>query len=338
MPFKINQNKGEDDRAVESCDHGRFFDLVIKNTPILEVTAVLKSAAVGTYPTVAGARYKTRGYATNADEPSDSCPLTNLTQNDVQFSMTDWYCHWLSGQLQEDLGSNEDEVGQKVAEMICEAVCEGSSVLVINGDTAATGTASDKLTLQKTLNGLVKQLDSASMTSPWVAADNTVIEEAEQAGIRLSESLLAVPAAKIYMSPGDYTSLWDDVVNNNKLLAVRDGQIWYRKILNWSRSGHPTGRPIVGDMSNLFVPLKREVYRSGSVIRSSWREGGVELPRRREAVSEREPAHSGSERNDIGQIMDILGAYDQLKACLEAQGSMCPYKTTSSSNREPCQP
>jgi hypothetical protein len=262
MPFKINQNKEKMTGLLSPVTTDAFLDLVIQNTPILqEVTAVPVSLAVGTYPTVAGARYKTRGYAATQTGRQTVAPLTNLTQNDVQFSMTELVLPLvIQDSYLEDLGSNEDEVGQKVAEMIAKLFAKDLQFLVINGDTAATGTASDKLTLQKTLNGLVKQLDSASMTSPWVAADNTVMKKLNKLVSGCPESLLAVPAAKIYMSPGDYTSLWDDVVNNNKLLAVRDGQIWYRKMPVVEIEEHPTGRPIVGDMSNLFVPLKREVY------------------------------------------------------------------------------
>ena len=179
MPFKINQNKEKMTGLLSPVTTDAFLDLVIQNTPILqEVTAVPVSLAVGTYPTVAGARYKTRGYAATQTGRQTVAPLTNLTQNDVQFSMTELVLPLvIQDSYLEDLGSNEDEVGQKVAEMIAKLFAKDLQFLVINGDTAATGTASDKLTLQKTLNGLVKQLDSASMTSPWVAADNTVMKK-----------------------------------------------------------------------------------------------------------------------------------------------------------------
>lgn len=263
MPFKnMSANKIPMTGILSPESTDAFLDLVIQNTPILlEATAVPVKIGTGTYPTTAMARYKTRGFASTSTGRQAVATLQNLTQTDVAYSVRELVLPLvIQDSYLEDLGDNEEEIGQKMAEMVAKVFAKDLQFLVLNGDTSATGTASDKLTLQKTMNGLIQQLGAASATCPWASTDNTVLKKLNKLVSGAPDSILAEPKSKIYVCPSDYTSLWDDVMNNNKTLAVREGRVWYRHMPVVEVEELPQGRPIVGDMSNLFIPLKREVY------------------------------------------------------------------------------
>lgn len=235
----------------------KFLDLVIQNTPLLSMCSVAKvNESVATYPTTAMARYKTRGFGTTVATGRQSvATLANLTQTDVSYSVKELVLPLV---IQDSYLEDMDADGEKVAEMVAKIFAKDLQYLLLNGDTTEDGTT-DKEVLRAVLNGLVKQLDAASYTCGWLSTDSTMLKKIKKLISGSPDGLIANPATRIYMNPSDYTELWDDVMNNSKVLAVRDGRIWYRHMPVIEMEELPSGRPIAGDMSNLLVPLKREV-------------------------------------------------------------------------------
>lgn len=235
----------------------KFIDLVIQNTPILgRVTPAKVSEAVATFPTIAMASYKTRGYGVTSSDRQTLASLNNLTQTDVSYSVKELVLGLvLQDSYVEDLGTD----GGIIAEMVAKIFAKDLQYLVINGDTAASGTT-DQIIVQKILDGIVKQMDAAGLTLPWVAGDSTITKKLAKLVSGAPDDILANPNTAIYISPADYTAIWDDVMNNNKTIAIRDGKIWYRGIELIEQTQLPSNRPIIGDMSNVLIPIMREVY------------------------------------------------------------------------------
>jgi len=235
----------------------KFLDLVIQNTPILQrATPAKVNEAVGTYPTTAMARYKTRGYGTSSEDRQTVATLNNLSQTDVSYSVKELV---LALVIQDSYVEDMESDAAKIAEMVAKVFAKDLQYLLINGDTTETGTT-DILTVRKILDGIVKQVNAASLTCPWAAGDTTVIKKLNKLVAGAPDDLLTAPDTRIYICPGDYTSLWDDVMTNNKTLAVRDGKIWYRGLELVEQTQLPPNRPMIGDMGNILVPLMREVY------------------------------------------------------------------------------
>lgn len=235
----------------------KFIDLVIQNTPILQkVTPAKVTESVATYPTVAAASYKTRGYSVSSTDRQTVATLNNLSQTDVSYSLKELV---LALTIQDSYVEDMDSDPEKIAEMVAKVFAKDLQYLIINGDTSATG-STDIITVQKILNGIVKQLTSNSLTCAWAAGDTTVAKKLNKLLTGAPDDLLANPNTKIYVCPADYTSLWDDIVTNNKTLAVRDGKIWFRGFELIEQTTLPANRPIVGDLSNFLVPIGREVY------------------------------------------------------------------------------
>ena len=235
----------------------KFLDLVIQNTPILQrVTPAKVSDPVATFPTTAMASYKTRGYSTSSSDRQTVATLNNLSQTDVAYSVKELV---LALVIQDSYVEDMESDPQKIAEMVAKVFAKDLQYLLINGDTSETGTT-DILTVRKILDGIVKQVNAASLTCPWASGDTTVIKKLNKLVAGAPDDLLTAPETKIYICPGDYTSLWDDVMTNNKTLAVRDGKIWYRGLELVEQTQLPANRPMIGDMSNILVPLLREVY------------------------------------------------------------------------------
>lgn len=237
----------------------KFLDLVIQNTPILQrVSPVKVSESVASYPTVAAASYKTRGFgvAHNASTGRQTvATLNNLTGTDVSYSLKELV---LGLVIQDSYVEDMDTDAEKIAELIAKVYAKDLQYLIINGDVAETGTT-DILSVRKIADGIVKQLTSNGLTCGWVAADTTVIKKLGKLVAGAPDDVICNPATKIYISPADYTSLWDDVMTNNKTIAVRDGKIWYRGIELIEQTLLPANRPIIGDMSNFLVPMAREI-------------------------------------------------------------------------------
>lgn len=234
----------------------KFLDLVIQNTPILQlVTPAKVNDAVATFPTTAMASYKTRGMSVSSAHRQTVATLNNLSQTDVSYSAKELV---LALVIQDSYVEDMESDGAKIAEMVAKVFAKDLQFLLLNGDTAASGTT-DKITVQKILDGIVKQVTAVG-TVAWVAADGTVLKKLAKLVAGASDDLLTAPGTKIFLCPSDYTSLWYDVMNNNKILAVRDGRIWYRGIEIVELTQLPANRPMIGDMSNVLVPVMREVY------------------------------------------------------------------------------
>ncbi len=235
----------------------KFLDLVIENTPILQlVTPAKVNNPVATYPTVAGASYKTRGYGVTSSDRQTVATLNNLTQNDVSYSLKELV---LALVIQDSYVEDMESDPNKIAEMVAKVFAKDLQFLIINGDTAHTGSTDIDL-VWKILNGIVKQLTTNGLTCPWLtASDTTIAKKLNKLVAGAPDDLLANPATKIYICPSDYTLLWDDVMTNNKTIAIRDGKIWYRGLELVELNTLPTNRPIIGDMSNILVPIGREV-------------------------------------------------------------------------------
>lgn len=235
----------------------KFLDLVIQNTPILQKVAAVKvTEAVATYPAVTMAPYKVRGYGVSSADRQTVATLNNLTQSDVSYSLKELVVALV---IQDSYIEDLDSDGEKIAELVAKVYAKDLQFLIINGDTAATGTT-DQIIVKKILNGIVKQLDTATFTCPWVAADSTIIKKLNKLVAGAPDDLLTAPETRIYIAPGDYTALWDDVMTNNKTLAVRDGKIWYRGLELVEQTQMPSNRPMIGDLSNVLVPMSREIY------------------------------------------------------------------------------
>ncbi|MDP3114162.1 MAG: hypothetical protein Q8M98_05220 [Candidatus Cloacimonadaceae bacterium] len=236
----------------------KFLDLVILNTPILQaVTPAKVSEAVATYPTVAAALYKTRGFTTahSGAGRQGVATLTNLTGTDVSYSLKELV---LALVIQDSYVEDMDTDPEKIAELIAKVYAKDLQYLIINGDVTETGTT-DQLTVRKILNGIVKQLTDNSLTCPWAAGDTTIIKKLGKLVAGAPDDVIANPNTKIFLAPTDYTLLWDDVMTNNKTVAIRDGRVWFRGLEIIDQPLLPANRPIVGDMTNFLVPMGREI-------------------------------------------------------------------------------
>lgn len=238
----------------------KFLDLVIQNTPILQrATPAKVNDPVGTYPTVAAARYKTRGFGVGHDASTGRqtvATLNNLAGTDVSYSCKELVLPLV---IQDSYVEDMESDPAKIADMVAKVFAKDLQYLIINGDTDETGTT-DQLTVRKILNGIVKQLTGNSLTCAWATGDNTVIKKLAKLVAGAPDDIVSSPDAKIYICPSDYTSLWDDVMTNNKTIAVRDGKIWYRGLELVELTQLPANRPIIGEMSNILVPVMREVF------------------------------------------------------------------------------
>lgn len=237
----------------------KFLDLVIQNTPILQrVTPAKVTDPIGTYPTVAAALYKTRGFSTahnNSTGRQTVATLNNLSGTDVSYSLKELV---LALVIQDSYVEDMESDPEKIAQMVAKVYAKDLQYLIINGDTSEAG-SSDQQSVRKILDGIVKQLTTNALTCPWAAGDTTVIKKLGKLVAGAPDDVISNPNAKIYIAPTDYTSLWDDVMTNNKTLAVRDGRIWYRGLELVEQTSLPASRPIIGDISNILVPMSREI-------------------------------------------------------------------------------
>lgn len=236
----------------------KFLDLIIQNTPILQkVTTAKVKESVATYPAVTMAQFKTRGYGVTSGDRTTVYTLNNLTQTDVSYSLKELV---LGMTIQDSYIEDLDADGEKIAEMVAKMFAKDLQFLVIQGDTSVS-ISNDQTTVQKILNGIIKQLDTFVYTCPWLtASDTTIIKKLNKLVAGAPDDILVAPNTRIFIAPSDYTALWDDVMTNNKTLAVRDGKIWYRGLELVEQTFIPANRPMIGDLSNVLVPISREVY------------------------------------------------------------------------------
>ncbi len=240
----------------------RFLDLVVQNTPLFKhITFAPVSLPVGTYPTVGMARYKTRGYGTTVlAGRQDVATLNNLSQNDVSYSLKELV---LAVVIQDSYIEDMEASHEQVAELVAKIFAKDLHHLLINGNTqlvpAVANTPTDEESLLLTLDGGIVQLDAGTTPVAYTSAASTILKKLNVLVKGTPDDILALPDTKIYINPGDYTDLWDDVMTNSKVLAVRDGKIHYRKFPVEEITGAPDGRPIIGDLSNFLGFIGRDV-------------------------------------------------------------------------------
>lgn len=240
----------------------KFLDLVIENSPILKFIHPAKvTNPVSTYPTVAGAQFKTRGYGTTVQGGRQTvATLNNLTQTDVSYSLKELV---LALVIQDSYIEDMESDPEKVAAMVAKVFAKDLHHLFILGDTeltpATSGSPTDQESLELVLDGIVKQLTSNNLTCPWVSADSTLLKKLAKLVSGAPDDLVANPNTRLFINPSDYTTLWEDVMNNNKTLAIRDGKLWYRSWQVEEMTKIPQARPIIGDLSNIVGFMGRQV-------------------------------------------------------------------------------
>ncbi len=240
----------------------RFLDLVVQNTPLFKhITFAPVSIPVGTYPTVGMARHKTRGYGTSVAAGRQTvASLNNLSQTDVSFSLKELV---LAVVIQDSYIEDMEASHEQVAELVAKIFAKDLHHLFINGDVTltpvVTGSPTDEELLLPALNGALVQIDNATTPVTWTAAADTILKKLKVLLTGTPDDILAHPDTKIYLNPGDYTDLWDDVMTNSKVLAVRDGKIHYRKFPIEEITGLASGRPMIGDLSNILGFIGRDV-------------------------------------------------------------------------------
>lgn len=261
MPFAINKDiKAVGLLSPKSAE--KFLDLVIQNTPILQFVHPAKvTNPVATYPTVAGAKFKTRGYGTTVAAGRQTvATLVNLSQTDVSYSLKELVLPLV---IQDSYVEDMESDPEKIAEMVAKVFAKDLHHLIINGNTELTpatqGSPTDQETVELIMDGIVKQLTANSLTAAWASADNTVYKKLGKLVAGATEDTIANPNTRLFVSPAAYTALWEDVVTNNRTLAVRDGKLWYRSWQVEEIASLPTGRPIIGDLSNFICFIGREV-------------------------------------------------------------------------------
>ncbi len=236
----------------------KFIDLVMDNTPVLKyVTPAKVVEPVATYPALAMAAYKTRGYSVSSADRQTVAALNNLTQTDVSYSLKECV---LAIILQDSYVEDNDSDAEKIATMVAKMFAKDLQYMVVNGDTSVS-LSTDQTYVKKILDGIVKQLTTNSLTCAWLSAsDTTIAKKLNKLIIGAPDDVLVQPNTKIYIAPADYSALWDDINTNNRTIAVRDGRLWLRGFELVELNTLPANRPIIGDLSNFLVPIGREVY------------------------------------------------------------------------------
>lgn len=199
----------------------KFIEIMVENSPVLKKISFSKlSTPVCEYPLLQLSRYKTRGVGRNTvatlQNPADVTISFNCQEVVLPLIIPDSYA--------EDMGTSQ----AKIANYVARVFALDLQYLFLAGDVDATG-AGDKEQLQKTMDGLVKQITSSTNTVDY-PANATPLEKIKLLIKALPDNALADPKLEIWIGSAEYTELWDQIANNSaeKALLMKDNKIFYR--------------------------------------------------------------------------------------------------------------
>lgn len=237
-----------------------FIDLLVENTPLLQLMTFIKADRMkGAYPAIGAGQYNTQAFtsAMNAEGGRyTAAEVDDAGGSIVEYDLKELVLtRFVPYSFFEDTKTDTE----KVAEMLAKEFGQDLQYLFLNGDTDTIGTTR-KQKLTKAMNGIVKQLTANGLTCPWAAGDTTIVKKLDKLVAGATDNILASTNLKIFISPLDYTALWQDVQNNNKTLMVSNGKVYYRGKMEFVEVATlPEGRPIIGDMANFLGSVGRDI-------------------------------------------------------------------------------
>ena len=243
----------------------KFLDMVIENAPLLKLVTVARvTLPTGTYPVVTMAQNKTRGF-TNAHNNSTGrqtiATLQSLNAADVNYSVKELVLPLL---LQDSYTEDMESTPEKVAEMFAKVFAKDVQKMAIAGDVdiepAEEGAPTDEETMLAVLDGMVKQMVTLGATVEYTDAENTVNKKLMKLLKGCPDDFLANPDSKVYISPTDMNTLWDEAVTTKTLIKERDGRLYFRGKYEFVEvPGLAEGCILFGDMTGVLVVLMRDV-------------------------------------------------------------------------------
>lgn len=243
----------------------KFLDMVIANAPILQLcTAPKVDLPIGTYPVVNMTQYKTRGFsnAHNANGGRQTvATMQNMNAADVSYAVKELVLPLI---IQDSYAEDMETSPEKIAEMFAKVFAKDLSQLIINGDTEleqAGDTATDRETMLKILDGLLKQMISAENVVEYGATQNTVEKKIIKLISGCPDDYLVNPDSRLIISPTDMNLLWEEATTKRPIIKERDGKLYFRgKYLIEEIGGFPQNAMMFGDLTGLLTPLSRELY------------------------------------------------------------------------------
>ncbi|HHV36991.1 MAG TPA: phage major capsid protein [Candidatus Cloacimonetes bacterium] len=243
----------------------KFLDMVIANAPILQLcTAPKVDLPIGTYPVVNMTQYKTRGFsnAHNANGGRQTvATMQNMNAADVSYAVKELVLPLI---IQDSYAEDMETSPEKIAEMFAKVFAKDLSQLIINGDTEleqAGDTATDRETMLKILDGLLKQMVTAENVVEYGATQNTVEKKIIKLISGCPDDYLVNPDSRLIISPTDMNLLWEEATTKRPIIKERDGKLYFRgKYLIEEIGGFPQNAMIFGDLTGLLTPLSRELY------------------------------------------------------------------------------
>jgi hypothetical protein len=245
----------------------KFLDMVIANAPILQMCTCPKvDLPVGTYPVVTVAPYKTRSFTTAHTSAGRQgvASLQDLSAADISYSVKELVLALkIADSYAEDMGTSTESIAEMFAKMFAKDLHE----VIINGDTSLTpatqGSPTDQESVKLMLDGLLTQLKGFTVpkTVMYGQNDNTVMKKILTLVNGCPNDYLVNPNSKIYISPSDMNTLWDESTTTKPIIKERDGKLFFRgkfELVEIANLG--TNSILFGDMTGLLVPLVREVY------------------------------------------------------------------------------
>lgn len=243
----------------------KFLDMVIANAPILQLcTAPKVDLPIGTYPVVNMTQYKTRGFsnAHNANGGRQTvATMQNMNAADVSYAVKELVLPLI---IQDSYAEDMETSPEKIAEMFAKVFAKDLSQLIINGDSEleqAGDTATDRETMLKILDGLLKQMISAENVVEYGATQNTVEKKIIKLISGCPDDYLVNPDSRLIISPTDMNLLWEEATTKRPIIKERDGKLYFRgKYLIEEIGGFPQNAMMFGDLTGLLTPLSRELY------------------------------------------------------------------------------
>lgn len=245
----------------------KFLDMVIENAPILKMCTCPKvDLPVGTYPVVTVAPYKTRSFTTAHTSAGRQgvAGLQDLVGTDISYSVKELVLALkIPDSYAEDMGTTTEKIAEMFAKMFAKDLHEA----ILNGDTAlkpaTPGSPTDHESVKLILDGLLKQLKGFTVpkTVMYGQNDSTVMKKILALVNGSPNDFLVNQNSKIFISPSDMNTLWDESTTTKPIIKERDGKLYFRgkyELIEIANLG--TNSILFGDMTGLLVPMAREVY------------------------------------------------------------------------------
>lgn len=209
-------------------------------------------------------QYKTRGFsnAHNANGGRQTvATMQNMNAADVSYAVKELVLPLI---IQDSYAEDMETSPEKIAEMFAKVFAKDLSQLIINGDSEleqAGDTATDRETMLKILDGLLKQMVTAENVVEYGATQNTVEKKIIKLISGCPDDYLVNPDSRLIISPTDMNLLWEEATTKRPIIKERDGKLYFRgKYLIEEIGGFPQNAMIFGDLTGLLTPLSRELY------------------------------------------------------------------------------